>query len=208
MAHSRHTDKEWIQAARRLRRDADGEIRLPPIITRKPRRGDIHPVTRPTLEKWIWGVGFEYFHGLKRIELKARPSERIGEPFGCYSLRDHIIVLYSLPMIWQLDRLNTRWEINLSEYGASIERDGIVTVSWRDDSHLKIWFWDQVVVHELGHHFVEQYKHRNGRVRTIRAHEGLADIHVGRYLSQRFQVVKAIQERKKAQAGENDQSSE
>ena len=192
MAHSEHTEKEWVQAARRMPRHKDGSFRYPTVISRKPRLGDIHPVSKSALERRMPGILIEYLYGLKRIELRARRSSAIGVPFGVYYEREHIVALYSLPLVWELDRLMQGWQECLVAYQANVKRGAMTVVSWPSEAALELWFWDQVVMHELGHHFVEQYRNRNGRIRTRKAHEGLANLHVGRYLNRRFQRLKQV----------------
>jgi hypothetical protein len=192
MAHSEHTDKEWLQAARNMPRGADGAIVYPPVISRKPRRGDVHPVSPAALRERMPGIRPEYLYGLRRIELRSRRSNRIGEPFGCYLFRERVVVLYSLPLVWTLDGLSNGWKEQLTAYHAEVHKeDKDIHVSWPSDTLLDLWFWDQVFIHELGHHFVEQYKERNGRVRRRSAHEGLANLHVGRYLNRRMRRLRS-----------------
>ena len=88
MANSRNTAPEATQAAWGIGRTPEGKRRLPPIIARKPRRGDEHPISTSELERFLAGTGTEYLYGLKRIELRARVSESVGDPFGCYYLRN------------------------------------------------------------------------------------------------------------------------
>jgi len=190
MAHSRHTAPEAAQAEWGIGRTPEGERRLPPILVRKPRRGDEHPIPKSQLERFLSGTRIEYLYGLKRIEMRARVGVTIGEPFGVYYFRERTVVLYSLPRVWELSRLSDGWERLFVSYGARVDRGSPIHVSWPTRLSLKLWFWDQVVMHELGHHFVEQYRSKNGRVRSRKAHERLADLHVGRYLSRRYQQLK------------------
>jgi hypothetical protein len=187
MAHSHHTEKEWVMAGKEMPRNSDGCIRYPTVIARKPHRGDIHPLSKSFLEGMMPRVPLEYLFGLRKIELRPRLSPRIGEPFGCYLIRERVVVLYSLPLEWWLERISQGWREHLTGYRAGVaEADGWVRVVWPGEVELMLWFWDQVFYHELGHHFVEQYKNRNGRVRTRREHEFKAGMHVGRYLNRRY----------------------
>jgi len=199
VALSRNTYRESDQAERGIARTPDGDRKLPPIITRKPLRGDEHPISKSRLEGYLSGTRTEYIYGLKRIELRARAKSSIGEPFGSYFIWERIIVLYSLPPVWELSRLSKGWEGLLSSYGARVEQGSHVLVSWPSELHLELWFWDQVVMHELGHHFIEQYRSKNGLVRSLKAHERLADLHVGRYLNRRYQRWKQGQTKNPAQ---------
>lgn len=183
MSHSFHTEKEWVHAARRMPRKPDGSLRLPTIITRRPRRGDIHPLPKSQLEEILPAAGLEYLYGLKRIELRARRSESIGKPFATYYVRERMVVLYSLPLEWKFDRLHKSWQRHLANWGAKVVSGAHgMDVIWPDAETLGHWFWCQVFIHEVGHHFAYQYKARNRRPpRMVKANEALAELHVERY---------------------------
>jgi hypothetical protein len=93
MSRSRNTEKESVRAARGIGRDEEGELSLPRIIVRKPRRGDIHPLPKSILVRLLKHVPVEYFYGLSRIELRARQG-KIGDPFGAYGRDEKAIILY------------------------------------------------------------------------------------------------------------------
>lgn len=192
MANSRNTAPENLQAKWGVARTSDGKLRLPPIIVRKPRRGDLHPISKSHLERLLLSARTEYLYGLKRIELRSRIGNTVGEPFAYYYPVERTVVLYSLPLVWELSKLSGGWERLFTDYLARVDRGSMISVSWPDRSILGLWFWDQVVMHELGHHFVEQYRSKNGRVRSRNAHERLAEMHVGRYLSRRYQRLKQL----------------
>lgn len=52
-----------------------------------------------------------------------------------------------------------------------------VCVSWPNDGCMSIWFYSYVIAHELGHHYVEQYKTKNKNIKNINHNEIVADIH-------------------------------
>lgn len=98
MTRSYRTQKRSRLAERRIERTAEGEVRYPRVIARQPRRGDSHPLSSAFVRGLIKLAPIEYCYGLARIELRARQSEVVGEPFGYYMKDEKAIVLYSLPM--------------------------------------------------------------------------------------------------------------
>jgi hypothetical protein len=65
MAHSDHTDKEWVQAWRLMPRDDDGAIVYPRVVVRKPRPGDIHSLPRRDWPLLLRCLPLEYLYGLR-----------------------------------------------------------------------------------------------------------------------------------------------
>ena len=61
-----------------------------------------------------------------------------------------------------------------------VEDQGI-TVTWNEPVLFSMWFYCRVLVHELGHHFAEQYAHKNGVIQNRKGHELIAEL-----TSQRF----------------------
>jgi hypothetical protein len=53
-------------------------------------------------------------------------------------------------------------------------------VAWRESVLMSLWFHYTIFAHELGHHFVEQYKHKNGRLLGRRHNERIANLHAER----------------------------
>ena len=67
-----------------------------------------------------------------------------------------------------------------AQFGASVSKvDDHVEIDWlvSENAHLDQWFCAEVLTHELGHHFVEQYKTKRGGNRKSIHHEIVADIH-------------------------------
>jgi hypothetical protein len=176
MSRSRNTEKESVRAARGIGRDEEGELSLPRIIVRKPRRGDIHPLPKSILVRLLKHVPVEYIYGLSRIELRARQG-KIGDPFGAYGRDEKAIILYSLPKLWVVDLMSERGQEDLEAYHAKVSRQGRQWhVYWPADAGLALWFFNEVFAHELGHHFAEQYKKKRGRIRGVRFREMNADL--------------------------------
>jgi hypothetical protein len=51
MSRSFRTQKESVIAARRIKKDQQGDIILPRIIERKPAFGDIHPISKTAIKR-------------------------------------------------------------------------------------------------------------------------------------------------------------
>ena len=104
MSRSYRTRPKGIVAYDRMPRDSRGNIIFPRIITRKPKAGDIHPLSRRSIAVAYERLPLEYFYGLKEIELRAREGV-IGDPFGMYSSHTKQIILYSVPPTdWILEK--------------------------------------------------------------------------------------------------------
>jgi hypothetical protein len=178
MSRSRNTQKERVRAASRIDRHEDGEVCLPRIIARRPKRGDIHPLPKSILAGALRTIPVEYLYGLSRIELRARQGNRIGEPLGAYRPRERVIVLYSLPLSWVVDSMSENRQKGMEAFGGRVGRHGEQWhVCWPSESSLAVWFFAEVVTHELGHHFSEQYKKKRGKIRGVRFREMNADLH-------------------------------
>ena len=133
----------------------------------------------------------EYWHGLTAIELRAR-TDSVGEPFAFYRISERIIVLYSLPRVWALPKLSRWLRRSLRRFTAEIEEDGTgVRVSWPSPALLAVWFYCEVLTHELGHHKRNQYRQKIGRLGRLRDEETVADLHAGRLTHQLFARVRA-----------------
>jgi hypothetical protein len=102
MSRTYRTDKENRIAERRMPRDREGNIVLPRIVRRKPRLGDVHPITNVQLSMVLDLVPLKYLYKLNSIELLPRKDD-IGNPFGYYTAHERRIVLYSLPLKWEMN---------------------------------------------------------------------------------------------------------
>jgi hypothetical protein len=123
-------------------------------------------------------IPLEYPYGLSRIELRARHGNGIGAPFAAYRPDEEVVVLYSLPVLWVIDWMSEGCQRDLETLGARVSPQGRTWhVRWRSRPHLALWFFKEVVVHKLGHHFAEQYENKRGRIRGIRFRERNADLH-------------------------------
>jgi hypothetical protein len=88
---------------------------------------------------------------------------------------------------------------SLKGFKTKIETDGNgVSITWHDSWDMACWFYEYVLAHELGHHFVEQYKTKNGPIRSRNAEEHVANLRGARIVSQ---VYAAIRRKRSAQKG-------
>jgi hypothetical protein len=180
MSRSHRTQKRSVIAKRRL--SSCKKSPLPRIIERKPFHGDSHPISKSTIRKSLKYLPIEYLYGLKRIELLPRSGNAIGYPFGCYLVDEKAIWLYSLPMTWTWNesQVSKGYITNLYIWGArdSYNNDQI-TIHWSKKTNREQWFFFDVFMHELGHHYRNQYKTRD-KVASYKLEELFADIHANR----------------------------
>ena len=192
MSRSFRTQKRSRLADRRVGRDRRGNVHLPRIIERRPRHGDVHPADRQMVRGFLQRLPIEYIYGLKRIELRPRPGA-IGQPYGLYRPWEKTIILYSLPMAWELPTIDsTAGEFSVEEmnmeymFSADIrERDGTRFVHWPAIELLAMWFCTTVLAHELGHHHRNQYRFQH-RPSVGLEEEIMAEIHALRIWRRQF----------------------
>jgi hypothetical protein len=192
MSRSYRSEKESKIASRNIRRDSDGRPILPRIIERKPRPGDFHPMSKKIVTKMLAEIPEKYVYGLSRVELRARKSTEIGEPFGLYLIDEKAIFLYSLPSEWSLPSMTLGFELELRAFYPEIIRsDNCVTVRWPNTDVMSLWFYCCVLTHELGHHFRNQYRYK--RKQALHADEEMvAQLHAERLKTMLF---KSLSER-------------
>ncbi len=192
MSRSYRTQKESSIAERRIARYDDGSIVLPRVIERSPKIGDVHPLSKRRIITLLKKIPVEYVYGLDRIELRARENSSIGKPFGLYRRDEKAIILYSLPTVWRLHSLSIGLAKTLAKFHADVTFDDTgVEVSWKHEVLFALWFDFTVFRHELGHHFVEQYKHKNGRLLGRQYNELIAELHSERFTDEFIAKVKA-----------------
>ena len=183
MARSYRTQKPSVLAKTRVPRTDDGAVVLPRIIERKPRLGDSHPLSRRSLAKLLSNAPVEYLFGLERIELRARMGSTVGEPFGKYLRDERAIILYSLPSHWVWPPVTSTSPliVRMRQFFAEVEiRDNATYVSWPVPEVRMMWFYVEVLAHELGHHYRHQYRNRRKRAGS-REEELIAALHSSRF---------------------------
>ena len=207
MSRSHNTDKESVRAECRIDRAVDGSVWLPRIVVRRPAPGDIHPLPKQVLTGAIrLDVPVEYIYGLDRIELRARKGSRIGKhPFAEYWRDEKAIILYSLPMNWIVDSMPTGRRQSVESFGAEVQCKGKEwNVRWLSEAGLTMWFFTEVFLHELGHHFAEQYKKKRGRIRGRKFNELNADLHAIRLSRDVFKRLRQREKKVKANEAEKN----
>jgi hypothetical protein len=183
MSRSYRTQKENIIARRRV----PGRLPLR-VVVREPRRGDIHPLPKRAIRGILSSVPLEYVYGLSRVELRPRQTDAVGKPFGCYWPDEKAIILYSVPpLVWNFPSIRADFRRSLLACYVTItqEKDSIRVV-WPDSVFISLWYYAHVFTHELGHHFVEQYRAKNGRVGGRLFAEFVAEMHARRFTEDFF----------------------
>ena len=191
MSDSFRTQKESVLAARRIKRDAEGKPIFPRIVAKPPTVGDIHPITKPQLQRLFDQIPIKYLYGLRRIELKQRLNSDVGNPFGLYSPNEKTIKLFSLPTEWKLKHLSNSVRFSLEKFYADItEEDKFIVVRWKNVEVMCLWYYCDVFTHELGHHFKMQYYHKNGGFGSYQHQEFVAELHAKRFTDAIFRGLK------------------
>ncbi len=200
MSKSYRTLKEAVIARRNIQRDRTGAVVLPRLVVRKPKRGDVHPVPPTDLRLFLHLLPLEFLCGLKRIELRARQSIEVGRPFGCYLPDEKVVILFSLPTSFNFGWPSEDSLRRLLLFRPQVDfTDNGLEVAWTDLGQLAIWFFTDVVIHELAHHFDNQYGHKNRRIRGRRWQEAFAEVRANRFFSHLNSALK----RRKAAAKSN-----
>jgi len=184
MSKSVRTEPERIIAEHNLLRHSDGEIRLPRISQRKPAVGDIHPLEKATIRNILRVIPPEYLYGLKGIELRAREGKpgklKWGSTLGLYLPDEKIIWLYSFPTQGSIEGASLQevrnefgYSINICKVGDHVEFNFVNIIGLRHR-------FARTLLHELGHHFVEQYHCKNRRIKSWADEELIASMHMSR----------------------------
>jgi hypothetical protein len=151
-------------AARVVRRA--GGAYLPRIIERKPRPGDVHPLPSNVLPRFLSWLPLAYLHKLRQIELRPRVSARVGRPFALYDPGERMVILYSLPLRWAWPGVkpNNGLLSGMRAAGATVHVEpSAVMIEWQSIKQLAVWFWGEVVAHELSHHFRQAFRARRSK---------------------------------------------
>jgi len=152
----------------------------PWIFVRRPHPGFYHPIGKREVLHLVEAVGPVALYGLRSIEL-VRASSEAGVPsmiFGRYEVRGRIL-LYEQPVPpWRLQGLvDDRSAQRFERAGAVVKllpEMGATFVDW-PGSTLQRFMREEVLLHELGHHVLQQYKaKRLVRVARTRDHEAFA----------------------------------
>jgi hypothetical protein len=171
-----------IQAREQIQRDRVGRAILARIVERNARPGDVHPLPKKQLRALLSYQPIAYLNGLRRIELRPRISENVGEPFGYYLRAERLIVLYSTPAApWKVPADLLGFRQNVSYFGAAVSEMGSdCIVEWRSRADLAKFMYCSVFLHELGHHHDFQYRHKRPLPRGRKFKEESAELHMRR----------------------------
>lgn len=137
---------------------------LPRMVRRRPLVGDIHPILTRQLKMVLNRLPLEYMYNLSSVEMLPRTSD-IGDPFGMYMSDEKRIVLYSLPLNWELDYGTVAdaeaaaSSLELKTFDAEVEVVGNnISVTWPDARRMGYWLCCVVLLHEFSHHFRATYR--------------------------------------------------
>ena len=184
MSKSFRTQQPAAAAKRLVALDEEGAPVLPRIIERKPLPGDLHPIPAAALRRLLKReVPLAYLHGLNRIELRPRSSNEVGSPFALYRRSEKSIILYSLPLEWFWKPYpSAKLVARMQHFFAAVDVSSQgVQVTWPGREVLMIWFYIEVLAHELGHHYRWQHRGRRGGGSFTAHEEFVAEIHSHRF---------------------------
>jgi hypothetical protein len=152
---------------------------LPRLRVSRPRNGFHHPASRADVARLLRFFGATCTYGLQSIELLRGEEQSPGAAvcFGRLLVPGRVLLFDQPALPWVLTgRLPMSEAERLRRAGAKIEEDVLHTrVTW-PESTLRDFMLFDVLMHEIGHHLVQQYKgKRPARVLRTREHEALAD---------------------------------
>ncbi len=146
--------------------------------------GWCHPLCRAEIVAALRQLGPEVSYGLRSIELRDPPSAPGQLIFGQLVVPGRILLFAQPCAPWAIPgTLPSRDIDRMTRAGAVVEvvDSGVQTiVDWPGDS-LRDFFLFDVLMHELGHHVIQQYTgKRRARVMRTKDHERIADLFVRR----------------------------
>lgn len=177
MSNSYRTEKESVKAERKIRRDPNGEIIYPRIIEHKLPKDEFHPLPKRILKENLKMIPVEYIYGLDRIELMSNKEPGVCSTYFA-SQSGNYIVLYSLPkIIWSInikgiDR-DDSWLFN----DILKNRDTEERRKWEALYTIGLWEYLRVFLHELGHHHINKFRHKEKQSKKIKINEQSAERH-------------------------------
>jgi hypothetical protein len=151
------------------------------IVETAPYPGDVHPLSKIEIERFLKKLPEGVTYGLRSIELRAR-NHRVGSPFACYRGRDRSILLYSLPREWKCRFSFSALIDEVKEYGAVVKpTKPTPTIVWTRLKDLKRWYSYDVLAHDVAHHFRRHFLHKNGHLGREWEEERVVDQPVERF---------------------------
>jgi len=159
----------------------DSHNKGPRIILRRTNAGFHHPAGKREIIRFLDSIGPIALYGVRVVEVARRPvmSGRASPVFGRYEAPGRILLFEQPEPPWRLTGILNRADTNrFKTFGATvtIQPDSqMTTVEWPKDS-LKRFMLEGVLLHELGHHVLQQYKgKRPARIARTRDHEAAAE---------------------------------
>ena len=154
---------------------------LPRLRATRPRAGYSHPASKADIASVLRFFGERCSYGLRSIELVRGDRAPAGERLllGALLVPGRIVLYDQPPSPWLLPgRLAGGEQEMLRRAGASVELVGggsQTVVSWPGATLRDFMLFD-VLMHEVGHHLIQQYKgKRRARVARTRDHEAFTD---------------------------------
>ena len=154
---------------------------LPRVVCRRPRKGYHHAAAKADIQAILRFFGEQCTYGLRSVELvqgqNRRPEGRLL--LGRLMVPGRIVLFDLAHPPWRIPGpLPEHDEERLARAGAVIQIDSgrsYVTVAWPDET-LRDYMLFDVLMHEVGHHLIQQYKgKRTLRVARTKDHEAFAD---------------------------------
>lgn len=152
---------------------------LPRVVARKPRRGDVHPLSPAQIRAFLRLLPAAQLRELERIELRAREGD-VGDPFALYRREERDILVYSTPADeWWMSSLHDECARDLDRVGAGVIRHKHGVSIHFGDGAMQAFMRD-VLAHEIGHHVRNTTVARYPRVARTADEEAVADLHARR----------------------------
>ena len=154
---------------------------LPPVHVRRPRAGYLHPANKADVVALLRFFGAPCTYGLRAVELIPGPAGAAPgrHPLGRLHAPGTVRLYDQPPSPWCLPgRLPENEQARLRRAGALVDEwgDGTLTVVSWPGTTLRDFILFDVLMHEIGHHLVQQYKgKRPARLIRTRDHEAFAD---------------------------------
>lgn len=130
------------------------EVALPRIIERKPRIGDINPVSTSSIRKYLQTLSPEFYFKLKAIEIKPRTGNKL-HPLAEYQSDSKTIIIYSHPIEVEYELGAVITFTKMADEGYLIPHCEVkadsVCVTW-DMESLEEYYLKEVLNYELLHH--------------------------------------------------------
>jgi hypothetical protein len=150
-------------------------------LRRRPNPWLHHPAGKEEIIRLLNSIGPIALYGLRVIEMARTPvmTGRASLVFGRYEAPGRILLFEQPEPPWHLPGILNQADTNpFKTFGATVSiqpGSHIMTVEWSKDS-LKRFMLEGVLLHELGHHVLQQHKgKRLARIARTQDHEAAAE---------------------------------